>query len=304
MIKNLKHIDVKDQRIIQELLKDARQSISTIAGKVSLSKEVVAYRMHALEDKKIIRAYRTLIEYKSISMQIFEIIIKLNKPLSSREALFFNLSAYPEVLGLSSFIGEFDYNIIIAVKNNAQLSFFVNKIKEIFAESLHSIHILINTSERYMLASSAKTTDVVLHDSDTNLLSLLIHNSRISFKDISKKTSYSYPYLSQRVRLLEKKGVIKAFYADIDFTLLGMKEYGIYLKIPYLSEKEHQVLLSSLESSESVYWYCNFIGEYDLGIAVILPEEASLSKFLDEFTKPIQKMILELKSVSYQKNKK
>jgi DNA-binding Lrp family transcriptional regulator len=53
-------LDLKDCRILNEIEFNARSTISSVAKKVKLSKEVVNYRIKRLEKNKIIDGYRTL----------------------------------------------------------------------------------------------------------------------------------------------------------------------------------------------------------------------------------------------------
>ena len=53
-------LDLKDRKILYELDKNCRQSNSQIANKVSLSKQVINYRIRRLEDNNIITNYQAL----------------------------------------------------------------------------------------------------------------------------------------------------------------------------------------------------------------------------------------------------
>ena len=54
-------IDKKDMKILANLFVNSRQSDSSIAKKVRLSKQVVNYRIKNLIDKGIIKTFRTII---------------------------------------------------------------------------------------------------------------------------------------------------------------------------------------------------------------------------------------------------
>ena len=70
-------LDIKDKKILYELDMDARQSISSIAKRVGLSKEVVNYRIRRMEKEGLIDGYYAIIEYSKL-----ESVIPL-KPFSS-----------------------------------------------------------------------------------------------------------------------------------------------------------------------------------------------------------------------------
>ena len=58
----MEKLDVKDRKILYELDLDSRQSFSQLGKKVSLHKDVVAYRVKKLQEKGIIKNFYTFID--------------------------------------------------------------------------------------------------------------------------------------------------------------------------------------------------------------------------------------------------
>ncbi len=56
-------IDLKDRKILYELDKNARQTLSQIGKNVRLPKSVVAYRIKKLEETGIIKNFYTVINF-------------------------------------------------------------------------------------------------------------------------------------------------------------------------------------------------------------------------------------------------
>ncbi len=56
---------------------------------------------------------------------------------------------------------------------------------------------------------------------DHRIIDLLVLNSRASLKELGKATDLSSPSVADRVRRLEKKGVIRSFTVDVDPEALG-----------------------------------------------------------------------------------
>jgi Lrp/AsnC family transcriptional regulator, leucine-responsive regulatory protein len=61
----------------------------------------------------------------------------------------------------------------------------------------------------------------MLDESDRRILNILITDARISLKDLAARVSLSSPSVSERLRRLEERGVIKTFTVDIDPAALG-----------------------------------------------------------------------------------
>ena len=62
-----------------------------------------------------------------------------------------------------------------------------------------------------------------LDEVDVQLLSLLQEDGRITNADLAKKVGLSPPSVLQRVRVLEKTGLIKGYYGILDAEKLGLR---------------------------------------------------------------------------------
>ncbi|GAB3117195.1 Lrp/AsnC family transcriptional regulator [Novispirillum itersonii] len=61
----------------------------------------------------------------------------------------------------------------------------------------------------------------MLDETDRALLTLLTANARMPLKELAGRVGLSSPSVSERLRRLEERGVIRAFTADIDPARLG-----------------------------------------------------------------------------------
>jgi Lrp/AsnC family leucine-responsive transcriptional regulator len=62
---------------------------------------------------------------------------------------------------------------------------------------------------------------------DKRILEILVDDARISLKDLAKQVRLSSPSVSERLRRLEERGVIRAFTIDIDPEALGYQFQAI-----------------------------------------------------------------------------
>jgi Lrp/AsnC family leucine-responsive transcriptional regulator len=80
----------------------------------------------------------------------------------------------------------------------------------------------------------------MLDDLDRKLLDILVKDSRTSLKDLAQHIGLSSPSVSERLRRLEERGVIRAFTIDIDPQALGYPLQAI-VRIRPLPGKLHIV---------------------------------------------------------------
>ncbi|NGN44795.1 Lrp/AsnC family transcriptional regulator [Mesorhizobium sp. CGMCC 1.15528] len=80
----------------------------------------------------------------------------------------------------------------------------------------------------------------MLDDIDRRLLEILIKDARISLKELAAQVGLSSPSVSERVRRLEERGVIRGFTVEVDPQALGYQLQAI-VRIRPLPGKLHIV---------------------------------------------------------------
>lgn len=80
----------------------------------------------------------------------------------------------------------------------------------------------------------------MLDEQDKKLLEILVRDSRTSLKDLAQQIGLSSPSVSERLRRLEERGVIRAFTIEIDPQALGFSLQAI-VRIRPLPGKLHIV---------------------------------------------------------------
>ena len=115
-------------------------------------------------------------------------------------------------------------------------------------------------------------------DVDIRILSVLQEDCRLSFNKISKKTGISVGTAFNRVRSLEKKGILKGYTAIIDSGKLGYSLTAIIMvqaEGTYLTEIENEIAKSA--NVISVY---DITGDYDATVIAKFKDRASLNAFI------------------------
>jgi len=80
----------------------------------------------------------------------------------------------------------------------------------------------------------------LLDDLDRHILEILAGDGRISLKDLAAKVSLSSPSVSERLKRLEERGVIRAFTVEVDPAALGYALQAI-VRIRPLPGQLHRV---------------------------------------------------------------
>jgi DNA-binding Lrp family transcriptional regulator len=118
---------------------------------------------------------------------------------------------------------------------------------------------------------------------DLTILNILLENARLSFREISKKAKVSVVTVINRVRDLEKRGILKAYTAELDYEKLGYDVQAvIHLRIAQGKMLESQRTLAGDSNVFAVY---DITGDFD---SMVIAKFKS-RRGLDTFLKKIQK---------------
>ena len=67
--KNKLALDVKDWRIVKELISNVRQPVTQIAKKCLISRQSAEYRINQLKEKELFIGYRSVINIKKLNFK-------------------------------------------------------------------------------------------------------------------------------------------------------------------------------------------------------------------------------------------
>ena len=139
-------LDETDEKILKNLLVDARQSARQLALKLGMSTVTILSRMKKLEKEKIIRGYTTIIDHEKIGYSltaIIEIIAKNDKVVEIED----EIAKFENVCGVYDITGSTDTIIIAKFKQRKGLSRFVKEIATIPNVENTITHVVLNTAK-------------------------------------------------------------------------------------------------------------------------------------------------------------
>jgi Lrp/AsnC family transcriptional regulator, regulator for asnA, asnC and gidA len=139
-------LDETDEKILKNLLVDARQSARQLALKLGMSTVTILSRMKKLEKEKIIRGYTTIIDHEKIGYSltaIIEIIAKNDKVVEIED----EIAKFENVCGVYDITGSTDTIIIAKFKERKGLSRFVKEIATIPNVENTITHVVLNTAK-------------------------------------------------------------------------------------------------------------------------------------------------------------
>jgi len=140
------NLDETDERILKNLLVDARQSARQLSLKLGISTVTVLSRIKKLEKEKIIQGYTAIINHEEIGYSltaIIEIIAKNDKVMDIED----EISRFENVCGVYDITGSTDTIIIAKFKERNELSKFVKSLAVIPNVENTITHVVLNTTK-------------------------------------------------------------------------------------------------------------------------------------------------------------
>ena len=138
-------IDKIDEKILKNLMVDARVSARQLALKLGMSTVTILSRIKKLEKEKIIKGYTALIDHEKLGYDLTAIIeVVANKNIVDIEE---KLSKIDNVCAVYDITGNTDTVIIAKFKERSKLSEFVKSLSAMTNVDNTITHVVLNTTK-------------------------------------------------------------------------------------------------------------------------------------------------------------
>ena len=127
--KNGLNLDNLDKEILSILQKNGRNSVSSIAEKISLSIPATSDRIKKLEDLNIIRGYRAIINPQKIGLDLSALITIVSESSSNYEKIVEHANEMNEIVECFATTGRGSHMLVIQTKNTQSLEKLLRKIQ-------------------------------------------------------------------------------------------------------------------------------------------------------------------------------
>jgi DNA-binding Lrp family transcriptional regulator len=272
-------VDGKDRKILYYLDLNARQSVSQLGKKISLPKNVVAYRIKRLYEKGIIRSFFTVINpfrlgYTSFG---FYFVFQYATTAIKQEIIDYFVNN-KSTWFVASIDGYFDVGISVWVK---ELNEFYHVWEDILEKYRYYIedHTVINFVQThsyrhtYLLDKCSERDRqefictgagplVKIDQLDYQLLHLLADNARMTIIDLAETLHSSSTTIRYRMKKLEKMGVIQGYRIAIDITQLGFKDFRIDMDLKDYDKRD--TIVRYIAKNPCLTYIFSSIGHADL----------------------------------------
>ena len=285
-------MNVKNKKILGELVINSRIPLNRLAKKVGLSREVVTYRINQLKENGIITGFHTVINEEKLGYLRNTCFIQLKGISPSKEKQFFEfLKKHNSVTYAGTIIGKWNVVFDIISKDRQDMQKITKEIQNKVKNNLSTFAIAGNTiSGGYYpekifgiksINEKMKETKYKIDKIDLRILKLLSQNSRIEYSEMSKKLDMTANAIKYRIKNLENKGVIERYTISTNVKEFEYLWYNIQIKL-IAGEKEVE---DFLKNNEITIYHYHYIGNenWDIDIGIIVKNSEELRNFILKF---------------------
>jgi DNA-binding Lrp family transcriptional regulator len=279
----VRELDSKDHKLLYYLILDSRQSLSSIAKKIGLQKNVVEYRIKRLQTKGIIKNFHAMVDVFKLGFSVYRlnIVLQYTSPDKEKEIVTHFVN-HDNTWSIASTKGRYDLIITILVKSpNDFYAFYEETLrhyryffKEIFFSQLyesfgykHSPLLTEPTASHeraYEYRDNGQLVNIDLVD--YKILQLLAKNTRINSVTIASQLNVSTVTIHSRIKKLNKLGVIQRYSITVDINKLGLREFIVNLSLRDYNKKNQ--LITYLSDNPFLREIHKTIGGCDLEITL------------------------------------
>lgn len=292
-------LDQFDKKILQILLSNSKESVTSIGKKIWLSRENVNYRLKKLTNTGIIKDFTTEFNEKVLRIKHYVLFAQLMRLKADTEKEIFDyLKQHKYISWIGTAAGKWTLIFDIYLSENAELPQIIKELLLKFGAHIEEYTVLqLETGEYFyekFIEQKPITIPAILPKKketappnrldliDYKIMFLLNKNSRTSYAELSERVGLTANGIKNRIKDLEHKKIIKKYSITLDFKKFGYEWYGIQLKLI----KFDQITLTNIQhffkNHPKIIFYYKYIGPWDYDVGFIAKNSIELREFINE----------------------
>lgn len=276
-------LDLKDRKILYQLDINSRQPNSEIAKKVGLSKQVVGFRIKRLLKERVISSCHTIIDISKLGFTVHKNFLRLQNVDREKEAgLITYLRGDPNVVWIASCDGRFDLAFGTWAKDMDFLDKTLNELNRRFGDYISERQIATIIRGEYFVRDyliarkessqfrqaffGASPEPVKMDKVDWQILLELGKSARLSAVELSRKVGISADAVSDRVKKLEKSGVVRNYNFVPNEAVYPYLHYKVLVGLHNISEARENALVEFCRINPNIVYIVKALGPWEFEI--------------------------------------
>jgi Lrp/AsnC family transcriptional regulator for asnA, asnC and gidA len=274
-------LDLKDRKLLFELDKNSRSSLTHLGKKTHLSKEVVFHRLNNLVNRGYILRFQTVVSTYRIGYQSYKVYLKLQDMTRERyHQLEEHLLKEQSVFWIGNCQGRWDIIIALWAKSNDEIGHFLDNLLNKFSSHIHEKEFTVTQdmkqwNRKWLIEQHEEPVEMgvgknmlpaTIDEVDFAILRNMATHARMKLVDLAKKTRTSLNVVRYRIHELEKKKVIIGYKFALNPKLLKYETCKAFITFKNVTPQRKQALITACKYHPNIINVVLTLGSWDMEI--------------------------------------
>lgn len=285
-------LNYKDLKLIAELEKNSRASITQMARAIGVSKEVANYRLKKLIASGLVKEFSAVIDYFSLGFELYRMLVNLhNIKENTIKEILSDLKKSKMTSVHLTVQSQWDLDIRMWIKRPEEFYEFYEGFVQKYSDFIQNKEFSIITrmylfrhsylyGEHEAIVLKSQKNPQIIEEADYAVLYSLKENPKMEIINLSKKLGMPSTTLNYKIKQLMAKGIIKCFVPVLNVSLLGYNTYIVLMSLSNPSKKNQVV--EYLSQKPNVTEIHESIGETDIEFRADFKTAMELEAFLEK----------------------
>lgn len=296
-------LNLLDAKILFELDRNSRQSITELARSLGNSRERIAYRIKTLEERGVIRGYTCSVNPYQFGLSIYKTALQLENNKARVQKLLGFLDKHPRVYWYAECNGRFDVSFALFGKSLVDFIDVQEQILSRFSDiitgvSVYSIVEAYFFYRRYLGGAGVdfhvlggEPDHFSLSREDFDLLKILAQNSRLTAVEIAKLTGATPAVIRDKIAKLEERKIITGYRLDIDLASINRKVFKAQIFLRNYDMHGQEALREFCKMTPEVSLLVEQIGDCKYEMEVEVKDFDDYNRIIDDMREKFPKTI-------------
>lgn len=289
-------LDQFNKKILQILLSNSKESVTSLGKKIHLSRENVNYRLKKLTNVGIIKDFTTEFNEKALRIKHYVLFAQLMRLKADTEKEIFDyLKNHKYISWIGTAAGKWTLIFDIYLSENIELQQIINELLLKFGAHIEEYTVLqLETGEYFFekfieqkpITALIKKKEITLNNKldliDYKIMSLLNKNSRISYAELSESVGLTANGIKNRIKDLEHRKIIRKYSITLDFKKFDYEWYGIQLKLLEFDQVTLTNIQHFFKNHPKIIFYYKYIGPWDYDVGIMARNSTELREFINK----------------------
>ncbi|MBT5022830.1 Lrp/AsnC family transcriptional regulator [Candidatus Woesearchaeota archaeon] len=288
-------MDIKDKKLIYELELDARASFAKIGKKIGLSKETVINRVKRLENQGIIGGYNAIVNIAKLGFTGYAVFVRFeNTTEKIKKELIEYIKKNNRVYWVALLGGNYDLLFAIHAKTILEFNSVYTKIQNKYGRYLRdnviSIRSQVSQFHRGYLVGKKEVGKAPyfgkeisieeLDDTDKKIINTISGSGRINVVDLSQKIKVARTTVHNRIKNLEKRGIMQSYSALIHPENYDYQLYQLMIIVRSVNEKLKSKMYAFALYNPNINFYVDCVGKWNFELSCEVKSQKELQELM------------------------